>query len=155
MRLGALLALAALCAVLGAVRSQRAEPIGPPPPDCVAVASIVDAQGERLVCSDALRCDADLAGERLSGCTPLGPMRGAVLALRGRRIDLNRAQADDLRAIPGVGAGMARRIVEARGPDGFCGLESLERVKGLGPKRIEAMAPFVSVVGTCVRNSPQ
>lgn len=70
---------------------------------------------------------------------PLGP---------GERIDLDRAPAEELARLPGVGMALAKRIVadrEALGP--FGGLEGLDRVRGVGPALLERVAPHVAVSG--------
>ncbi len=62
----------------------------------------------------------------------------------GLPLDVNAASAEALDALPGVGAGLAGRIVEERervGP--FDTVEDLERVKGIGPATVERLAPFV------------
>ena len=67
---------------------------------------------------------------------PLGP---------GERIDADRASALELARLPRVGPGLARRIVahrEAHGP--FGGLESLDRVPGIGPALLEALRPHLT-----------
>jgi competence ComEA-like helix-hairpin-helix protein len=56
---------------------------------------------------------------------PLGP---------GERIDVDRASAAELDRLPGVGTGLARRIVADREKHGpFGGLPGLDRVPGVGP----------------------
>lgn len=57
------------------------------------------------------------------------------------RIDLNRASAAELEALPGIGPVMARTLI-ARRP--FRSLEDLERVPGLGPRGIARLEPRVS-----------
>jgi competence protein ComEA len=59
-----------------------------------------------------------------------------ALALRTLRvpIDPNRADEAELRALPGIGPALARRIVESRqslGP--FASVDDLRRVRGIGP----------------------
>lgn len=68
-------------------------------------------------------------------------------ALRdGERIDVNRATADELTLIPGVGPKLAARIVEERNRrGGFERLEDLRAVHGLGPKVWLRVEPFVRV----------
>lgn len=62
----------------------------------------------------------------------------------GERVDVDRATARELARLPRVGAGLAKAIVadrEARGA--FGGLEGLDRVSGIGPRLLEALAPHV------------
>ncbi len=61
-------------------------------------------------------------------------------------LDLNRATVEELEALPGIGPALARRIVEYReryGP--FQRLEDLLEIKGIGPKRLEALRGLVTV----------
>jgi competence ComEA-like helix-hairpin-helix protein len=68
-------------------------------------------------------------------------------ALRdGQRLDINRASAEELTLIPGVGPKLAARIVEERSRRGrFERLEDLRAVRGLGPKVWLRVEPFVEV----------
>lgn len=62
-----------------------------------------------------------------------------------RRIDVNRAPARELEALPGVGPALARRIVELRRRKGrLAGPEDLLEVRGIGPARLEALRGRVS-----------
>ncbi len=59
-------------------------------------------------------------------------------------VDLNRADAEALTALPGVGEALARRIVMDRASHGpFRSAEDLLRVPGIGWKRLERLRPFV------------
>lgn len=54
------------------------------------------------------------------------------------RLDLNRATEEELRDLPGIGAGLARAIVRSRRRDGpFRSVDGLARVPGVGPIRVE------------------
>ncbi len=59
-------------------------------------------------------------------------------------ISINRATAQQLTALPGVGPTTAARIIEARAERPFDGVDDLLRVKGIGPKKLERMRPFIS-----------
>ena len=60
-------------------------------------------------------------------------------------VDLNRAGVEELSLLPGVGPVLARRIVRLRTKiGGFRRLEALDRVSGIGPKRLEQIAPLLS-----------
>lgn len=55
-------------------------------------------------------------------------------------INVNTASAEELEVLPGIGPATAARIVESRTRQGrFRSLEDLDRVKGLGPKKLEAL----------------
>jgi len=114
------------------------------PPSCTAVAGI----GERVACPDdsALAgCDA-VAGRRYERgadgtCREAGPLRGAVLRMHGQALEANRATDEDLRAVDGIGASMAARIVQERSRGPYCSANDLRRVRGVGPARAAALAP--------------
>ena len=60
----------------------------------------------------------------------------------GERIDVDRASAQELQRLPGVGPALARRIVEARRRGGpFGDTAALRRVEGIGPSKLKRMAP--------------
>ncbi len=72
--------------------------------------------------------------------------------LKGEKFDLNRASRFELMALPGVGPRIADRIVELRKKRGFFSqVEDLLRVKGIGPKKLEKIAPFLDVVSVVDR----
>jgi competence protein ComEA len=63
-------------------------------------------------------------------------------------LDLNRAGAAELDALPGIGPVLARRIVEFRRQHGpFRRVEELRAVRGVGPRLLERLKPRVSVGG--------
>jgi competence protein ComEA len=71
---------------------------------------------------------------------------GLELIHLGRPVDLNRATAEDLAAVPGIGPGLAGEVVrerEERGP--FASPEGLRRVRGIGPARLDRARPWVRV----------
>jgi competence protein ComEA len=64
-------------------------------------------------------------------------------------IDVDRASAAELEALPRVGPALARRIVEDREADGpFGSLEGLQRVRGIGPAMAKGLAGHVTFSGT-------
>ena len=63
-------------------------------------------------------------------------------------LDLNRAGAAELDALPGIGPVLARRIVEFRRQHGpFRRVEELRAVRGVGPRLLERLKPRVAVGG--------
>ena len=67
----------------------------------------------------------------------------------GERIDPDRAGPQELGRLPGVGPGLARRIVEDRARHGPYGsLSGLDRVPGVGTRLLERIAPYVAFAGT-------
>lgn len=60
------------------------------------------------------------------------------------RVDINRADWPELALLPHVGRVLARRIVESRERDGpFADHNELLRVKGIGPKTLARIKPYL------------
>jgi competence ComEA-like helix-hairpin-helix protein len=63
-----------------------------------------------------------------------------------RPLDLNRASADEISRLPGVGSSLARRIVEERDRRGrFETSDNLRGILGMGPKKLAALREHVTV----------
>lgn len=63
------------------------------------------------------------------------------------QLDINEAQWPELSVLPGIGEALARRIVESRDAQGpFADLEDLRRVRGIGPKTLDQMRPYLRPV---------
>ena len=61
-------------------------------------------------------------------------------------VDINRADAQGLMDLPGVGPVMAQRILEHREENGpFRSIDDLDNVKGIGPAKLEKMRAFVVI----------
>ncbi|MBB3108947.1 competence protein ComEA [Paenibacillus phyllosphaerae] len=61
-----------------------------------------------------------------------------------QRIDINRATAEELDTLPGIGAAKAQAIVEDRTSNGaYRKVEDLLRVKGIGDKMLEKIKPLI------------
>ncbi|MCS6865577.1 MAG: helix-hairpin-helix domain-containing protein [Gemmataceae bacterium] len=60
-------------------------------------------------------------------------------------INVNSASADELQRLPGIGPVMAQNIITARTIQPFEQVDDLDRVKGIGPKTLEKLRPFVVV----------
>ena len=66
--------------------------------------------------------------------------------LPGQRLDLNRATAEELRLLPGIGEKLSQAIVEYREQNGpFDNVDALTRVPGIGEKKLEAVRALVYV----------
>jgi len=64
----------------------------------------------------------------------------------GKRLDINRATVEELQGLPGIGAVLARRVVERRTARGsFSRVEDLLEVKGIGEKRLNSLRPLILV----------
>lgn len=86
--------------------------------------------------------DADPAVHRAAASRLSRPLGG------GERVDLNSASAAEVARLPRIGMSLAKRIVEdrtARGP--FRGPQDLDRVRGIGPGLLAALADKVHFGG--------
>ncbi len=60
------------------------------------------------------------------------------------QVDVNAADWSELAQLPGIGETLARRIVESRRNEGhFQTLDDLRRVRGIGPRILERMRPYL------------
>jgi competence protein ComEA len=60
-------------------------------------------------------------------------------------VDVNRAGLTELESLPGVGPAIAAAIVDDRERHGpFVSVDDLIRVRGIGPAKLEAIAPLVT-----------
>ena len=76
----------------------------------------------------------------------LAAMSGAQLLTLGLPIDLNRATAEDLDAIPGIGPALAQRIIDYRQAHGpFKKIEDLREVSGIGPQNLQKLKPYLGL----------
>ena len=63
-------------------------------------------------------------------------------------IDINRADAEQLTALPGIGKVLAGRIVAFREENGsFLSTQELQNVEGIGEKRLDAILELITVGG--------
>lgn len=59
-------------------------------------------------------------------------------------VDINTAPWTEFAVLPGIGEVLARRIVESRQAQGpFRDHDDLQRVRGIGPRTLEKMRPFL------------
>jgi len=73
-------------------------------------------------------------------------MPATVILTLGLRVDLNRAFAPELATLPGVGPGLARRILAHRRRHGhYQCVEDLLRVRGIGPRLLARLRPRLMV----------
>lgn len=74
--------------------------------------------------------DRPVAGKKIPPAVPL---------------DANRATADQLMQLPGIGPTLAARIIEARSRQPFTSIGDLRRVHGIGDKTLERIRPHLRV----------
>ena len=69
-------------------------------------------------------------------------------------LDLNRATAEELETLPGIGATKAAAILAARDAQGgFKSLDELEAVRGIGPALMAKLRPLVVVGGGAAKGA--
>jgi competence protein ComEA len=74
----------------------------------------------------------------------------------GERVDADRASVAELARVPGVGAGLAKRMVEHRMRNGaFGSLEGVDRVPGIGPAKLSRIAPYLAFSGVPAAQPPR
>jgi comEA protein len=62
------------------------------------------------------------------------------------RINVNKADRETLKTLPGIGPAYSKRIIVYRQKnDGFKTVEELKKIKGIGEKRLEKLKPFVKL----------
>lgn len=59
------------------------------------------------------------------------------------KLRINEAEAAALESLPGVGPALAERILHARSAGPFLVPSDLLRVKGIGPKKLESLRPWI------------
>lgn len=60
-------------------------------------------------------------------------------------VDINKASAADLVAVPGIGKALAQRIVDFREKNGpFREVDDLLKIQGIGEKSLEKLRPYLT-----------
>jgi len=140
--------------VSGAVRAPDVYqlPVGARVKDLVLAAGGLsdDADIERINLAAPIADGQHVRVPWLGGETTIAetaPVEGATNAGAGGLIDLNRATAAELDALPGIGKVLAGRIVEWREREGpFQSVDDLGKVEGIGPALLAKLKPLVTVV---------
>lgn len=61
-------------------------------------------------------------------------------------VNINTASKEQLMRLSGIGESFALRIIQYRAEHGpFASIADLEKVRGIGPKKLERLRPFVTV----------
>lgn len=75
----------------------------------------------------------------------LGPLTAHEKILLGYRLDINRLSAEEMEILPGIGPATAQKIAAFREKHGpFENLESMLRIRGIGPQTVKNLTPWVS-----------
>ena len=73
------------------------------------------------------------------------PATAAGAASKEAPVDVNSASEQQLMSVPGIGASLAKRIVDFRDKNGkFDKVEDLMKVQGIGEKSIEKLRPYLT-----------
>jgi len=95
--------------------------------------------------SAAVRCDGDAVAH---------PLRGPARLLFGLRLDPNRADRASLEALPGIGPVRAAAIETERCRRPFASLAELERVRGIGPRSLARLEPWLALAAPAQARCP-
>ncbi len=77
---------------------------------------------------------------------PQGRATKSLVSNKPVLLNINTASAEELQTLPNIGERMAKRIIDHRAEHGdFDTVDALQNVKGIGPKTIEKLRPFVDV----------
>lgn len=80
----------------------------------------------------------------LSAMTIYVPLKGETV--KPQKADLNRAEAWMLQALPGIGEGKARLIVDYRARNGpFRSIDDLLKIEGFGKSTVDRIRAFVTI----------
>ena len=149
----------ALLAAVGLLWA-RARQVAPPPAPVVELCGELPNPGFYAV-SGGLPAAIAAAGGDARGWPGIALPAGARVEIAGDQakislsderltlglpIDLNSASAAALESVPGIGSKRAEAIIADRAAHGAFGdVAALDRVKGIGPSTVAALAPYLDV----------
>jgi competence ComEA-like helix-hairpin-helix protein len=127
---------------------ERLEQLDRKPPVASGGVSAAEPRAPRVTAPRPARGAVAGARPRRNAALPRAPKRKTAAADESRPpLDLNRATIKDLTRLPGVGAVLARRIVETREAAGRFGvIDDLGTVRGIRRATLERLRPFVGVM---------
>jgi competence protein ComEA len=116
----------------------------PTPHDPVPVASELSPERETQQ-TVSPRDEPTIVARPTQHTASLPPTAGRSQEKQGK-LDLNRATAEELQGLPGIGPVLAQRVVDQRTTHGpFHTVDDLRDVKGIGKKRMDQLRPLVMV----------
>jgi len=102
--------------------------------------------GERLPADITPSSTPSSAPNSTGGGTPARPRDTQPTSTVPLIIDVNRATADDLDRLPGIGPSTAKAIIDHRTRNGpFASVDDLLAVRGIGPATLAEIRPWVRV----------
>ena len=129
-------------------RFDRDDPIEPLPPTRPREPRAPRRGGRPADAADATREPVEPPPSRRAAQAGAAPAAAAPAEPDPRPLDLNAASVEQIARLPGVGPGLARRIVDERDRRGrFESSEALRGVVGLGPKKLAALRDLVTTTG--------
>jgi len=104
----------------------------------------VPRKGQLLAVSSDENASSPLVGRHRRGAGSRSGHSGSRKLGDGQTLDVNTASLEELTRLPGVGPGLAARIVEFRRQNGpFETVDDLQNVSGIGPSKFEKLVRFV------------
>jgi competence protein ComEA len=120
--------------------------------ELISMAGGVTADGDpaaialAVVLVDGERVYVPRLGEIVPNAPVAPPVAGTGAATPTGPLDLNRATAEQLDGLPGVGPATAAAIVAYRDRNGpFASVEGLLDVRGIGPAKLDGLRDLVTV----------
>ena len=81
--------------------------------------------------------DTGIISSEISSSTPSN---------KNQKININKANAQDLESVPGIGPSTAEKIVTYRNENGkFSSIDDLKNVTGIGEKKLESIKDYISI----------
>jgi competence ComEA-like helix-hairpin-helix protein len=81
-----------------------------------------------------------------AGCTSRVEYSREAAVRPADAVDINTATAAEMERLPGIGSGLAERIIEFRRDNGeFSRAEHILLVRGMSERRFAAIAPYITI----------